>query len=304
LNNSHPSKEKICPYIITKKDSNTPFNEIIIPNQETVELKSSQVSNRYVFRQYGGMFEGIKDFGRDSLNWLVRNSRNNDFLNDKREKEIIIMEGDSWFLHPAPWVTDLYDSLISEYRIKCLAGGGDEFRDIIKKKDYVQTIKNFNRERINIKAFLISAGGNDTLGNIVNLVDRKNKKINYGALVNQVKLLEIMFKELIQDIRGISPELKIIAHTYDYGNPLIPNGDWIGSPLSQIGFNMPQIKSVVKTIMDAFYEMLNTLHKQEHKFDVIDNRGTVTANSVNWYDEIHPTKNGYQVLTNRFIAKI
>ncbi len=304
LNNSYLSKEKICPYIITKKDSNTPFNQIMVPNQETVELESTQTSNRYVLRQYGGIFEGIKDFGRDSLNWLVRNSRNNDFLNDEREIEIIIMEGDSWFLHPLSWVTDLYDSLINKYRIKCLAGGGDEFRDIIKKKDYVRTIKNFNRERINIKAFLISAGGNDTLGNIVNLVDTNNKKINASALANQINGLEIMFKELIQDIRGISPELSIIAHTYDYCNPCIPDGDWIGSPLSQIGFNMPQIQSVIKTIMDAFYEMLNKLHQDEHKFYVVDNRKAVSLSDDYWYDEIHPTKRGYKVPTDRFIIQL
>ena len=79
---------------------------------------------------------------------------------EKKERKIILAEGDSWFNYPVI-LTDIIDwiSMEKNFAVYSLASGGDWLLNMLTARHYVEELSLLHPE-----VFLISGGGNDLVG--------------------------------------------------------------------------------------------------------------------------------------------
>lgn len=87
------------------------------------------------------------------------------------------------------------------------------------------------------------------------------------------------------------------CHGYDYA---IPNGQtWLGKPMEERGIVEPGFqREIVRVMVDNFNARLGRLSARFPKVRFIDMRNAV--GDGRWYDELHPTKEGYAAVAERF----
>jgi hypothetical protein len=243
----------------------------------------------------------------------------------------IVAEGDSWFLHPL--LEDTLDWLGKDYAISSLSAAGDRLREMLIQNDFVNEIVHEHPQ-----FFLLSGGGNDILGEesfkyCLKPYIQGSPGVEPGRLIRHLfydKLDEVLhsyrrvFKRIGEhpDIARIYDKehpLQILIHGYDYVIPgLVRKGHWLRVKMLEKGIRNPlDQNAITRLLINRLNEGVQSLAEEFHRtatFQVhyVNLRGTLEQKAGNdifeqkklWYDEIHPTSEGYQYVADKFRQKI
>jgi len=252
---------------------------------------------------------------------------------------IILCEGDSWF--STPLSMNLLDQLVfptpeDEAAGKVMFGEGGLFFRAEKSGD--TALNMFAEKKVKslakwYKAFdfdlvLLSSGGNDFVADflkdlfepesLMTVDEAIDLVIQFGRFGDVLEAYRVFVSRFIQ----VKPDIPIIAHTYDYpvllgkpGKLTLANigliaifkkkvGDWISK---NIHHSLPDDDDKVmfaKLLIDNFViRVLEPLSVEfSHNFSYVDLRGTL--DEVFWFDEMHPTGEGFYKLAQKFKVPI
>lgn len=305
------------PYLVIVRDDATGAPKLA-PNPETVsDLDDPGLRTRGM----GGM---------DALNGAERVRRRVKFerrLLFDRDKPVLLAEGDSWFEYPV-LLDDTIDALLPDYNVFCLSAAGDTMADMSTNIEVVDSLFRLVRERgVAVKAVLLSAGGNDIVGDTLARCVRKfSGQVEPGELIAERPLRDELdrvmqaYRLVIAKLRTVRADIPILVHGYDHAIPLnrplpshpwdtdplgsqAPRDGWLAIPLASKGIVEPKLQAgIVRLIIDQFYERLAEFANADGtgaipRVYLIDNRRTVKGR---WNDELHPTKPGFAAVAANF----
>ncbi len=234
---------------------------------------------------------------------------------------IILAEGDSWFCYPknvgphqipdAP--SDLIEHLGKDFAVFTEAKPGDV---AITMRGFINEEHGLIAEIGRLKAdiLLLSAGGNDLLGNgrLKLYLEAGDKSVEAltgsEAYANAFWAAVDAIGEMIRQSLRQHPRLNVVVHGYDYAIPT-GVGPWLQKPMDALGIPRKTHAAVAKRITNQFNDALkqlttaiNTDLGQERAHHV-DLRKTLTKRSE-WRDELHPTTAGFKKLAAKIASKI
>lgn len=247
-------------------------------------------------------FDYRPHWGTELLNWYCRRKRHHRY--DQKLKAgydgiRIVSEGDSWFQYPI-LLEDVIDQLSNDYAIYSLDGAAHGLSDIIEQDEIVPAIR---QERP--RAFMISAGGNDMLGegslkDKLRGFDEALAPDGYPNDRFERSMTDIVetYERLFRDLSARFPGVLLIVHGYDYGLPS-PTGKWLGKPMGSLGIHDPDLqRAIVRVMMDRFNEELQRLAQKIDGLEFVDCRRAVDDRLR--FDELHPDDTGFGIVADRF----
>jgi lysophospholipase L1-like esterase len=258
------------------------------------------------------MFERpYKKFRRDRDNRLF-------FRNLKKPGAInILVEGDSWFAYPLK--TNVPQELFNidkNYNFYRSDTSGHEMVQMISGPQKARLRDFLKKHGKSLDFILFSGGGNDILGvgleELIAEKDDTNTTFNTIALKNRLFLLEYCYKELIILRDLYAPGVPIVTHTYDYpfisGHPIkigpVKIGPWILPTLELKKWIVDNARKVfIFTLVNSFVDILKKLSNENKDFHFIDLRNTLETEDL-WNDEIHPTEDGFKLISQKIDQKI
>lgn len=248
---------------------------------------------------------------------------------------VILCEGDSWF--STPLSMNLLDQLVQatpaeQAANKTFFGSGGLFFRAEKSGD--TAINMFSQKKVNnlakwFKAFdfdlvLLSAGGNDFVADFLEdlfegqelmpLDDAISLVVNSGRYEQVLQSYRVFVSKFI----AVKPDIPIIAHTYDYplllgkaGELTLTNiglialfkkkvGDWISRNINASLPDLDDKKLFAKSLIDNFVtRVLEPLSIEfSNNFSFVNLRDTLSEEF--WFDEMHPTGEGFYQLAQKF----
>jgi hypothetical protein len=236
-------------------------------------------------------------------------------------RPIMVAEGDSWFEHPL--YPDMLDWAGKEFAVLSLAKAGDTWSDMIDQdtdppKHYpddgslmglTHVVAEENKTSRPPKTVLLSAGGNDLIGQIAQCVYPYDPARSEDDYINHTEFDKIL-SQVVTDYRAKSAEVIrmgkiVLVHSYDYPNPQ-DNGQFIGFPLKKYR-NIPGVglmRRIVNQMIDLFSNELITLARNSNdKIHFINLRETIGTRDIFngpdqrlWSDEMHGNQFGYELL--------
>lgn len=267
-------------------------NVVVIPDEETLEEVSIQ----------GIIINLANSWARKKRLKLYRKK-----IAASPQAPRLMSEGDSWFQHPHPKVLDIIDHLMNHYPIYCIGAAGDTVRNMFREAEFLDI---FRTEKPVI--FLLSGGGNDILGEsfrtyLNNITDplppgENPERFLKDTLLKELDTIGNIYKALFK--RMENENLHFIVHGYDYVIPLndLKKG-WLGRYMLEKEITDPKDhKAIVSWMIDRFNEKIAAVANDFPKVHYIDLRNTVRED--HWYDEIHPSSDGYQDLALKYHAVI
>lgn len=261
-----------------------------------------------------GLLDNIVLLLANKFETAMRNKQYRNLSQDPSRLRIVA-EGDSWFQYPIK-LLDIIDQLYKRYAVKSFAEAGDTLKNYLDKKEYLDAIREENA-----KFFIVSGGGNDMVGdefqfflkNVPDPEDTSPKRYLNQKFYAELDKLEALYTEMFDELLAKYPSLQILVHCYDYVIPVdttSPGNEnktsWSGKYMLEKGI-IPQSEreNLIRFILDSFAAKLTQLvakPKFKNNITFIDTRGIVDRHS--WFDEIHPTNEGYELVTNKFFEKI
>ncbi|APG05917.1 hypothetical protein BJI69_19755 [Luteibacter rhizovicinus DSM 16549] len=244
---------------------------------------------------------------------------------------VILSEGDSWFAFPLDNfnLLDVVTTLVPGLYLR-LEDNGDEAVRMFKSGS-----RNLDRigehlATFNFNAVLISAGGNDIVGEHLEGVFAGQPTLTPQTAVGLVKaarfgVVRQSYENLIAVVRDKGKgKVPILAHTYDYpvrlGVPakldlkgiglialLVSKvGDWIGSYVQAVLPARTDQLEFVRLLLDAFRDDILVPLKTANPglFDFCPLLGTLGPDPTLWHDELHPSDAGFQELGQKFAAQL
>ena len=216
----------------------------------------------------------------------------------------IVSEGDSWFQYPL-LLDDVVDHLMKEedFAVFSLGGAGHRLADMLAEDEITDTL---DRERPAF--FLISGGGNDMVGDgrLATLIQRFEEgrpaneypNAKFGSFLDEIRQL---YRNLFHRLERAFPRMSVFCHGYDWA---IPQRDkWLGAPLESIGITSDRLQAeIVHVLIDRLNALLSDLSKEFRNVRYINCRGVCGQND--WYDELHPTAEGFGRVAQKFAEEI
>lgn len=219
----------------------------------------------------------------------------------------IVSEGDSWFQYPL-LLTDIIDSLSDDddKAILSLDAAGDEVSTMAAAAEFTSAL-----EEARPHAFLLSAGGNDLLGDGAfeavlkeytagakpeDLLDAARFKARLDAVITD-------YRTILRSVSDQRPSMMLLGHGYDVAHPK-QGGKWLGKPLERMGIPLKTGREVVRIIVDAFNGALAQLGREFSNYHHVDLRGVVDSGAASWFDELHPKDPGYERAANAFRERL
>ena len=267
-------------------------------------------------------FRASNDWKIKTLNKIFNAVRRRQFLRRmlaKPDWEIVLAEGDSWFLLPDPRIKDTLSYIGKKFNVRCLADAGDELTDYIKNGDLIG-----EAEILKPRIVLLSGGGNDVIGEEIAaflLPKEKHEKGEEIQVYLKVKEFEKKIKKLQSDyeylIDNILEKLNpyrddhcIFIHGYDYIrtslSPKEIKKGWANKYLMEAGVEDAEDRlRVVIHLVDRFNDMLEKLAaspKYSDRVFYVNNRHSIAEDE--WYDEIHPNNKGYRKIADNFLREL
>ncbi len=219
-------------------------------------------------------------------------------------KDIVVAEGDSWFLYPI-LVKDTIDYLLEEWPIRSLAWAGDTLENYKKSGELLKMVK-----KLESKYVLISGGGNDIIGSEIQKLLRDNVKnpkkpkdyLN-AEFDSQMKKIESIYSYFFAEFDKMNFVEKVIVHGYDYVRTdhaeIVTKNGWVNRYMIKKGIvDASERMKLMTYLIDSFNSMLLKLANKNAKVKYIDLRNIISNDE--WYDEIHPNDIGYKKVANRF----
>lgn len=239
------------------------------------------------------------------------------FSEDSRRRPFkTCAEGDSWvnILWPLSKIKGFNESFVDiiEADPRCYVNNigwpGDEFSDIVAKEQYRGPIQSGI-----FGFFILSGGGNDFLGgrSLARFVSPFStgggsndpvayvRRDNLRAIFDEV---ERGYLRIIDNVRTWSPATQILLHGYDHAIPR-SGGPWMGTPFSALGYDVdsPITASIIKLVVDDFYQLLDGVARNKRNVHVIDVRGKCANH---WHDELHPDHVAAVKIADSFLEKM
>ena len=282
------------------------------------KLQPKQAESENMFLEEGLQAGLIKPaeaelgFGLDFLNDVIHKRRKRKFERIRSGNSSvppIIAEGDSWFLHPL--TADLIDYLYQDnFPIFSLAAAGDEAIPMFQSEEIEQAV-----DETGSKIVLLSAGGNDLLGN--RFGDWLHPASNFDKISNPEDVLNDAYHKSLSEVCAAYKEklcklishkegMTIIVHGYDYVIPRYGKaGKWLGKGFVSKGYEhrgqFDQLRiDVAQTIVDQFNREQKKLSRDFSNVVYLSNLGRVDG----WYDEIHPDQSSAKSLAKAFAKEI
>jgi lysophospholipase L1-like esterase len=222
-----------------------------------------------------------------------------------------VAEGDSWFQYPI-LVRDILDHLYRLYAVCSFSEAGDTLENYMKKREYLPAL---NREKADF--FLVSGGGNDILGEqfrgslreTPDANDNTPRRYLNETFFNKLDKLQDWYIEMFAELLNTHPQIHILTHSYDYIIPVNTTAEpkktsWLGKYMIEKKIE-PQAEreQLISFMVDQFNDRLQVAAQRfPNRISYIDVRGLVPRDS--WFDEIHPTNSGFQLVADKFIAEI
>lgn len=242
----------------------------------------------------------------------------------------ILAEGDSWFSVNGRRANNLLLALSAPgtSMVVNFSRPGDlikEIAQVSKKKNYLRNVA-LDSKDVYWDALLLSGGGNDIMANRKSIIRKPSSTesvtepeswVNTRALDATLSRVVDSFSEFASIREGTAhQDLPILIHTYDYATPRnvsrsffgIRLGPWLHPIFRDLNTPMGMRPIVSDHIFNRLANVLldlqyGTTGTPIPNFYVCDTRGVLTPassnashGSVDWYDEIHPTKKGYEKL--------
>lgn len=219
----------------------------------------------------------------------------------------VVAEGDSWFnLPPIVRPTAIADRIWwnGTHNIKNIARWGDTVKKILAEEQYLNIIKNHQAEY-----FLLSAGGNDlqiglAKSKYLHDYDPHRPLNDYLSSHGKQGLNEIAenYRKILKQVTSQFPNLKTLTHGYDYPRPLVGGGRYIGRFLRRQGFPDSVMTDVIRPVIN---ELNNKIKFVSREFKNVTYINLLNAtSSYTWYDDMHPSSDGFIALTNAFEKNI
>lgn len=208
----------------------------------------------------------------------------------------LVSEGDSWFQYPL-LLTDIIDNLSedSDKAILSLDAAGDVVANMSAEGEFIEALAECKPH-----AFLLSAGGNDLLGD--GALEQVLKTFSAGMAPGELLRHDILngrldiimssYRSILRRVSDAIPGLPIFSHGYDYAHPQ-RNGKWLGTPLAAKGIPLDVGRHVIRQIVDMFNMRLAGLAQEFNAYRHVDLRHLVDATATAWHDELHPKNAGY-----------
>jgi|GEM_PF-1154287 len=241
---------------------------------------------------------------------------------------VIVAEGDSWFDYPAR--KDVLDFLIADgYAIKRFSRYGDTLDNMVYGSKYgknkrtgkithegpvsLQEVHNAVK-KYDPKFFLLSAGGNDIVGEeIISYLNHKNSKpkhlLNKAIFTERLRQMSIAIEFYIKGIHRKNKNCHILMDGYAYpkvsGKPyrfagIKIKGPWIEKSMAEKAILVKKYQNeIVKELVDGFNDMLAELSDKYSYFHHIDIRDKF-PDDADWHNEIHLNKKAYRQLATYY----
>ncbi len=242
------------------------------------------------------------------IDYTRRNRKFKKLLKKFPKKPIIVAEGDSWFLYPI-LVKDTLDYIMEGWPLKSLAWAGDTLENYKKSGKLLKYVK-----KLNPKYVLISGGGNDIIGSDIqqflkNDVTNAIKPSDYlnNQFKTQIKKLGDYYIYFFTELNKHKSVNKIIVHGYDYIRAdhakIVSKGGWLNKYLENAGIkDYKEREKLIKFLIDEFNNILIKVSNDFDNVTYLDLRGLI--NKDEWFDEIHPTDEGYKKVADKFIQEL
>lgn len=313
-------EEVIAAFSTFAPDEGGAFDPVMIPDPDRVEMTEDQIAAESAMR-----------IGNNMARW--RRSRAFErALRRGDRRPVLVAEGDSWFQFPI-FIEETIAQLGRDHLISCLSAAGDTARNMVfgrggrGRREYMREL---NRRADRVQAFLLSAAGNDIIGEDEEAGDGtpvlRKILVNPGTgatdpaayvdaaeLQERIDFLHKAYRSVAATIRQ-DPRfgtLPILVHGYDVPfpypwspedrrNPRWAARDrWLGSAFAPVGIEGDIRREILKLLIDRLYTMLDHVAAEFPHVHVVDCRGAL-PNLTDWADEIHATSEGYAKVAERF----
>lgn len=286
---------EVAQYFLVEPGPKGPFDTQLAVDPERVDLEDAALDGA----RAAGILSLANGVARLRRRWRFDARRSDP---DYRGP-IIVSEGDSWFEYPLK-LKDTIDWLSEDYAILSLDAAGDTMKNMLARGEYVGAT-----DEVDASILLFSAGGNDLLagGDIVRhlappapgLVARDILLPSFDELVATVLG---GYQRIFATLEERKPDLRIVVHGYDLPIPT-HLGHWLGGPMGQFGIADATLqRAIAQEMMDRFNQGLAALAERYPSVSYLDLRGVVT--DARWYDELHPTDDGFRDVADRFRTAI
>ena len=244
----------------------------------------------------------------------------------------LVAEGDSWFDYPLHDVLSLLEDQHG-YDVESVAHKGDRVEEMAyglgQLEELTRMLEKLLRRNVVPKAILLSGGGNDVAGDEFGMllnherspVRGLNGQVLAGVIDERVRSAYVTVLGAVTGVceGRIGHRLPILVHGYDYPVPdgrgflggwwLLP-GPWLEPGFRQKGFEDLQERiGLTKQLIDRFNTMIRgvaALGEFPH-VKYVNLRGTLSVGAdyeTWWGNELHPTKRGFERVTERFATAL
>jgi hypothetical protein len=246
----------------------------------------------------------------------------------------ILTEGDSWFDLPFP-DRNIVDQLITHYSGEAnwlrLEHVGDEATQMFFTEErlrQVEGMENTQSQRAEMvskcktwkfQLILISAGGNDLIGNegwffgsLIKSASGSDPRpyLNMSRLARKLDEVFEAFDQLIRIRDQHQMGVPIVVHGYDYAIPqpkgaelftLRLKGPWMWEHVKHLGDNLRC--GIARVLMDELNDRMQRFADTRANFHYVDARNSVRPETgpFGWLDEIHPAGVGFHAVAKHFV---
>lgn len=282
---------------------------------------------------------------------MVSGYSNGRILGELRDRGLdgrtrILAQGDSWFAFPLPVIgapRNLVEAIATRKPTVAidLAIVGDTAENMAQGDRFAQfhaiLAGGGGEDPIPVAAILLSAGGNDLIDRIADLVGTVTRGLKRTAReeAHRRVLQEVtsgaatpIYEDVIAHLRtllaeregGPSARAPVILHGYAHVTPRdapalrfpIKVGPWIWKRLAPLGYTQPEQQEIAARVIDEFNRRLAGLRDEANGVHVLDFRALQAPGgplpvadpawlepTAYWHDEIHLNADGWSCVASR-----
>lgn len=257
----------------------------------------------------------------------------------------LVAEGDSWFsLSKVPGKTDVINELKKIknngdklYDVKSVASVGDTISLMAYSEDQFDKFRQqFDQQPPD--AILLSGGGNDITGKVLEVMLKYRRSNNYsaqnpfneavvkgvieqhlcGAYLTLLNKINMLCKKKYHD--SLSQKIPVFIHSYaypipngeDFGKDWIPGlpGPWLEPAFENKGYaDLEAMTAIMQQLINRFDGMLTNFGSNQNRFSHIyvqpvDVRSCLREGTQDeedyWDDELHPSDDGFELIAGEF----
>jgi hypothetical protein len=234
----------------------------------------------------------------------------------RRGAKRILAWGDSWLDNPYlgyPTTSDLCRQLRKSVSIDTKLASywtyGTAQSMAAQTNDFLDEFGNASAP---FDAILLSAGGNDSTGDVLQaLIEPKGSAtvINLPALRAHIDRIRGNYLKIVAAIRGAT-QIPIIVHGYDYPIPRgLPIGTFLLRPFTCNNYDPQRDLALIVGGMRTLIDALNTMLAKLSDVSYVKLTGTISGHwpgqeVAHWFDDLHPKADAFELMANSILKTI